>query len=74
MRKVGKVCTYREKVSGEVAASVDAAVHVNESLHCDLFLHVGVVQDCVKHNNGHRQHVTRVYNDMPTYSHVYQQL
>jgi hypothetical protein len=28
---VGEVCTYREEVSGEVAASVDAAVHVNES-------------------------------------------
>ena len=52
--------SHREQVIGQIPPVVDASVHGDEALQGGLFLHVGVVEACVEHDDGKGQDVACV--------------
>lgn len=52
--------THSEQVLRQVPPLVDAPVHGDETVHTGFVPHVGIVKARVQHDDGKRQHVTRV--------------
>lgn len=53
--------SYSEQLLGQVSPFVDASVHRDKAVHSRFVPHVWIVEACVQHNDGKRQHITRVW-------------
>lgn len=58
--KPSRVGTHSEQLLGQVPPLVDAPVHGDEAVQAGFVPHVGIVKARVQHDDGERQHVTRV--------------
>lgn len=60
--------SYSQQLLGQVPPFIDATVHRDEAVHSGFVPHIRVMKACIQHDDGKRQHVTRVckkrYADM----------
>lgn len=59
-----RVISHPEQILWQVSSVIDSSVHGCESLYRGLILHVWVMETCVQHDHGERQHVTGICQKM----------